>query len=76
MITIATTRLFYTHGLEALVIMGIVCTLAGLLAGWILWRDCRAQADRVEKINEELQVKVNIMQDDQQELALLAEELT
>lgn len=45
---------FFTHSLEAWIIIGIICTLLGLLVGWLAWRHCRAQAERIERMNEDL----------------------
>ena len=54
MTTLATSHYFYTHGLEALIIIGILFTLIGFIVGWLAWRHCRKQAQIIENMNEEL----------------------
>lgn len=52
--TLATSRLFYTHGFQTLLLIAIIFTLVGLLVGWLTWRHCRAEAERIERMNAEL----------------------
>lgn len=75
MTTIATNRLFYTHGLESLLLIGGIFTLIGLLLGWLLWRHCRSEADRVVTLNKDLRVKLDSLEASQNELTQILNEL-
>lgn len=51
---LGTSHYYFSHSIEAWCIIGIICTLLGLLVGWLAWRHCRAQAERIERMNEDL----------------------
>jgi len=55
--TLASARLFYTHGAITFLILGIVFVLLGVLVGWLAWRHCRAEAERLEAANERLRAE-------------------
>lgn len=72
---IASTQLFYTHALETYLIGGLIIFLIGLLIGWVLWRHCEAQADRVESLNANLVNRKAILMEQTQKLTQLADEI-
>ena len=73
---IASQKLFYTHAWEAYLIGGLIIFLLGLFLGWLLWRHCRAQADRVEAINETLREQQSVLTDNNRKLSGLIDELS
>ena len=54
MTLLATSHYFFSLGFVTYLIVGIICVLIGLIVGWLAWRHCRAQADRIEHMNEDL----------------------
>jgi len=48
----------FTHGFEGLVTIGAIAFAAGLLVGWLAWRKCHTQAERVEKLNSKLKSQI------------------
>lgn len=73
---LATRNYFYTHGVETLLIIAILFTLIGLLFGWALWRHCRVEADRVEKLNDELRKDHGILEKEQNKLTDLLRKIS
>ena len=73
---IASQKLFYTHAWETYLIGGLIIFLLGLFLGWLLWRHCRAQADRVEAINETLREQQSVLTDNNRKLSGLIDELS
>ena len=73
---IATPKLFYTHALETYLIGGLLIFLIGLFLGWLLWRHCRAQAERVESLNDILRERQGVLTDKNSQLAKLVEDLS
>jgi len=74
--TLATAKFLYTHGLEGWIFAGILMTLLGLLIGWFLWRHCKAEAERVEAINNDLRNQVQRLEGDQNKLKQLISSLS
>ena len=72
---IANTELFYTHALETYLIGGLIIFLIGLFIGWILWRHCEAQADRVETLNANLVHRKSVLMKQTQKLNQLVDEI-
>ncbi len=73
---IATDKLFYTHALETYLIGGLLIFLIGLLFGWLLWRHCRAQAERVEAINDILRDRQEVLTKKSRQLVKLVDGLS
>ena len=48
----------FTHGFEGLMLIGLLAFFTGLLVGWLAWRKCHIQAERVEKQNSKLKKKI------------------
>ena len=72
---LATPKLFYTHAWETYLIGGLLIFLLGLLLGWLLWRHCRANADRVEALNDDLRKRQSLLNEKSQQLAQLVDQL-
>ncbi len=70
---VASASRFYTHGFITILIIGIIFTLIGLLVGWLAWRHCRANAERIEQANQKLETKLNSTNKD---LVMLSEQIT
>ncbi len=62
--TVATASRFYTHGFITILIIGIIFTLIGLLVGWLTWRNCRVNAERIEQANQKLETKLTLINQD------------
>ncbi len=75
MTILASRKLFYTHAFETYLIGGLIVFLIGLLVGWILWRDYRAHAERIEAMNDKLRERQDVLTDNNRQLAGLIEDL-
>jgi len=75
MTIIASDKLFYTHAWETYLIGGLIIFLIGLLLGWLLWRHCRAQAERVEEINSTLRDRKSVLADNNRQLNGIIEKI-
>ena len=72
---LATDKLFYTHAWETYLIGGLLIFLLGLLLGWLLWRHCRAQAERVEALNDILRTRQSELSKKSDQLAQLVQQI-
>ena len=52
------TLYFYAHVAIILTIIGVLAFLTGRYAGWLLWQDCHAEADRVQAENDALRAEI------------------
>ncbi len=72
---LVTKKLFYTHAWEAYLVGGLLIFLLGLFIGRSLWRHCRAYADRVEAMNDDLRKRKGVFADKNRQLAELVDKL-
>jgi len=76
MITLATSQYFYSHGLQGWLIAGLIATLIGFLIGWLIWRHCRTNAERIERINDELRSRYDELEDNKKKLNQLVNSIS
>ena len=67
--TLATGKWFFTHGFEAMIIIGLIFTTVGLLFGKRLWSHCSDESRRIDRLNETLRKRRSSIRENNEKLA-------
>jgi len=74
--TLATSKWFYTHGWETLLIIGILFILIGLICGRILWKLAKNEVATIEQRNEELSDHYDKLEKSHQKVSKFVDDLS